>query len=192
MTQSLIALVVVVSALAGVYFLPPGLARCRRDEAREVLCKSNVKSIGLACNMYSNDYSEEWPFSEAGSLASLSLLFPQYLSPRRDFVCPSTDDDANGIGPGVVFKEHQCSYEYLPGKLGVPLGSDAPNDLIVAYDKTPVHHRRSLVSSAAGRNVLFSDGHVAFTVEDAFQRQLMEDRKRYAAYRQRGAERQKR
>jgi len=191
-TQSIIALMVVLSVFAGLYFLPPRLARYRRDEARRALCRSRLKSIGLACMMYSNDYSEEWPFSEAGSLASLSLLVPQYLSPRRNFVCPSTDDDARGMAPGVVLEQHQCSYEYLPGKLGVPLGSDAPNDLIVAYDKTPVHRRGSLVSSAAGRNVLFSDGHVAFTVEDAFQLKLMKDREWYTAYGQREGKGQER
>ena len=184
--QSLIALLVVLSVFAGVYFLLPGPAG-GWDEARKTPCKSRLKSIGLACNMYSNDYGEQWPFSQAGSLASLSLLFPRYLSPRRNFVRPSTDD-ARGIALGVVFKQHQGSHEYLPGKLGAPLGSDAPNDLIVAYDKPPVHHRGSLLSSAAGRNVLFSDGHVAFMGEDVFQRKLMEDRKRYTAHRQRGAE----
>lgn len=150
-TGALLWVIAVGLALAAVYFLLPALASAR-DQAREAVCKHCLKSIGLASSMYQNDHDGEWPFSPDGSLASLSLLFNQYVSPHRYFVCPSTSDDA-------------------------------PGDLLVAYDKTPVHRRKShIIFSREGRNVLFSSGYAAFVLEDDFQPQLQRDIGRYAHY----------
>jgi prepilin-type processing-associated H-X9-DG protein len=129
-------------------------------------------------NMYSNDYGEFYPTMGVDvptvsategrnqrTLASLSLLFPDYHSARKCFWCPSTDDDPSGITVGRSFTPSQCSFAYDSQKgvltnPGVPIMADKPARRNGWNRNSGNHHN-------LGQNVLYYDGHVEWRTNNA-------------------------
>jgi len=161
----------ILAVLAGV--LLPVLARTRERD-RLVRCKSSHKCIGLAMNMYSNDYDEFYPTMGVDvvpisategrnqrTLASLSLLFDQYHSALMCFRCPSTNDDPRGLIVGQSFTPSQCSFAYDSQKgvltnPGVAIMADKPASKNGWSRNSGNHYNQ-------GQHVLFYDGHVEWS-----------------------------
>ena len=95
----LLVVIAIIAILAAILF--PVFARAR-EKARQSSCLSNVKQLGLAVMMYTQDYDERLPlqYHNSGSLPASTLLAPggrsvwyvyiePYLKNREILACPS-------------------------------------------------------------------------------------------------------
>ncbi len=152
------------SALAVLVLIP--VAQKPRETPLRVICKSNLRQIGLACLMYADDNNGFFP-------PHFAALVPVYVDNARIFSCnrnPSRWRDFNGGRATAA----SSSYAYVGG-----LSASAPFEVILAYDRTP-HNR-------AGRYVLFADAHVEWRREKNFQEELALQRAAIEKWRAAGA-----
>ena len=133
--------------------LLPTLSKTR-ESARQVSCKANLKQIGMALLMYSDDNDSYFPKDLE------TLITEEYITTGKVFVCPSTEQMYSG-DPSV-------SYTYIPGLRYVFI---KPAETIIVYEKDSNHPNWV--------NVLFADGHVEGNTAGYFDNQI-EDSKEIA------------
>ncbi|MDR4496448.1 MAG: DUF1559 domain-containing protein [Candidatus Scalindua sp.] len=155
--------------------LLPALGKAR-ESARKTQCTSNLKQIGMGLIMYANENEEAFP-SSATPMADLNLLYPDYVSERKVFRCPSdsgvTVSTNSGISAAAPFLKNQCSYGYdnthtMADDPGAAIASDRPANTIgniPAGTNSPNHGGITQPVNTedvegAGQNVLYIDGHV--------------------------------
>lgn len=165
----LLVVIAIIGILSGI--LLPALGRAR-ESARRTQCASNLKQIGLAINMYSNDNSGAFP-TVSGSAAtteiqSLGQLFDAYITDRKVFKCSSDTGvtDANNLlltvgtatQANTSFTTARCSYGYDDNHTSV----DDPGVAISAdaHGGTGGTAALSNNHTSKGQNVLYLDGHV--------------------------------
>ncbi len=176
----LLVVVAIIGILAAI--LLPALSKAR-ESARKTQCTSNLKQIGLGLIMYGNDNDEAFP-TGATAMTGLNLLYPDYLSERKSFRCPSdnlvTVQTVAGITTADPFDKDECSYGYdnshtMADDPGTALASDRPTNtaanaptagtLAETFDDSPNHGGTvsaidTLDVAGIGQNVLYIDGHV--------------------------------
>jgi prepilin-type N-terminal cleavage/methylation domain-containing protein len=110
---TLVELLVVIAILALLAALLFPVLFSSKAQARASVCSSNLRQIGLAIQMYRDDFGELPP--------RLSTLYPAYITDARLFICPS--DPERGHRDGNEFLESDrylksgVSYDYLPNWL---------------------------------------------------------------------------
>lgn len=145
-----VALVMIAFAAMSAAITFPPVVRAR-EQARRIVCMSNLRQIGLGCKMWAEDHDGEYPSSLA-----LEDLYPKYLS-LNVLVCPSTEDEVTTAEE----TDEKGSYVYVSG---LRADADFPSDTVLIYDRKGNH--------GEGRNVLLVDGHVEWVREDEFSELL--------------------
>ena len=97
----LLVVIAIISILAGILF--PVFSRAR-EQARKSACLSNLKQIGTAAMMYTQDYDERLPMSNFSVGRWYTLLQP-YARSMQVFVCPSSGPIVSSV----------CSYGWNIG-----------------------------------------------------------------------------
>jgi prepilin-type processing-associated H-X9-DG protein len=93
-------------------------------------CDEGLQKIGLALAAWQREHDGKNPTKLEDLIGTKGLTV-------WDLVCPA-----------APYSVDECSYVYRGGDLD----HNAPKEMIIAYDKAPVHKNR--------RNVLFADCHV--------------------------------
>jgi prepilin-type processing-associated H-X9-DG protein len=135
-----------------VAILLPSLNRAR-ETANRVKCASNLRSLGQACLLYSNENQGKLP-PDLGTLAT--YMDGMGMLRGHPFVCPSADSDVPESLVGLPIDQYAAwvvdnsNYVYLGGGKT----SNAGPETILMYEKPEDHLQ--------GLNMLFGDGHVTF------------------------------
>jgi prepilin-type N-terminal cleavage/methylation domain-containing protein/prepilin-type processing-associated H-X9-DG protein len=164
----------IIIILAGI--LLPVLSRAR-ESARRTQCASNLRQIGLGLIMYSDENNGTYPINGATAMSDLNKLYPDYVSERKAFKCPSDNlvtvaENAN-ITAGDAFEKDECSYGYdnkhTPADAaGVTLAGDRPTNSVFnkPADANSPNHGGTVNAAGTpdvagvGQNIVYIDGHV--------------------------------
>jgi len=103
----LLVVAAIITVLAAI--LLPAFASARAL-AQRIVCTSNLRQIGLAVQMYRQDYDELPPH--------LSAINASYVREPRIFICPSDPKGGKHTGnprlEGTLFLPSGVSYDYVP------------------------------------------------------------------------------
>lgn len=138
--------------------LLPSLSRAR-ELAKRAVCASNLRGIGIACQIYANDNAERFP-------ADLAVLVEQNTLTTEQFICPSSGGYAPNVealrGEGLA----RLGLTYIAGQTSA---SDGRNVLV--FESLANHN-------GEGGNVLFVDSHVEFLKPPVYGERIRETYKR--------------
>ena len=170
----LLIVIAIIGILTGI--LLTAISRAR-ESGRRTQCASNLRQIGFGLIMYSNENKETFPNGGATAMNDLNLLYPDYVSERRVFKCPSdnlvTVEGNSNITAGDGFEKDECSYGYdnthsPANDPGVAIIADRPtNDgtNVPTDNRSPNHGGTTRAVDTAdiagdGQNVGYIGGHV--------------------------------
>jgi prepilin-type N-terminal cleavage/methylation domain-containing protein/prepilin-type processing-associated H-X9-DG protein len=172
----LLIVIAIIGILTGI--LLTAISRAR-ESGRRTQCASNLRQISFGLIMYANENKETFPNGGATAMTDLNVLYPDYVSERKVFKCPSdnlvTVEENSNITAGDAFEKDECSYGYdnthSPANgPGVAIIADRPRNAAGATTPTAAtnspNHGGTTGTVAAGddagdgQNVGYIDGHV--------------------------------
>jgi len=153
----LLVVIAIIAILAAILF--PVFARAR-EKARQASCQSNLKQIGLAYQMYAQDYDEMIARNSIGSAMGIvwvPFLLNPYIKNTQIWICPSygTLQATPAVGlPGATNCSCDNTYYRLRAGYGPNYGDTG------RLNPWPVPSGRSLaeVQDPAG-TLLITDSH---------------------------------
>ncbi|MCL5019575.1 MAG: prepilin-type N-terminal cleavage/methylation domain-containing protein [Patescibacteria group bacterium] len=186
----LLVVIAIIAILAAILF--PVFARAK-EKGRQITCASNLKQIGQALIMYTNDNGGLIPpAGRLGSKLQLQDFFiPRYISSYKVFRCPS-DKGASIWKPTYYENSALRAGSVCGSSYQTHFGADYGKDYDLArkpidraakspYDSATLGIARDGVSwhlapkgvepdswnyNKSGENVLFLDGHVKLIIGD--------------------------
>jgi len=175
----LLVVIAIIAILAAILF--PVFARAR-EKARQSSCLSNVKQLGLATQMYAQDYDETLPVAIGGlpdwSLfwSTMELLQP-YVKNTRVSICPSDPIGAVNFTsfPGLgrySYVWNRAAFAYMvpgmpSGAIQTLAGIPAPSETTCFFDGTMVGMALwAEARHSEGVNVSYFDGHAKWNHRD--------------------------
>ncbi len=177
----LLVVIAIIGILASI--LLPALSRAR-ESGRRTECASNLKQIGLGLIMYSNENNEQFPAGATLAMTDLNALYPDYVSERKVFMCPSDNLVTSATNAGITandpFEKDECSYAYdnthsQSSGPGVAITADRPSNTAVNVPQdanSPNHGGTVSPINVAdvpgyGQNVVYIDGHLEWVASPA-------------------------
>jgi len=104
----LLVVIAIIAVLAAILF--PVFAQAR-EKARQTSCASNMRQMGLAVQMYLQDYDERFPLAATAPTPTTFLnwhhLVDPYVKNKQIWVCPSANLPIKNIYGDLV-----CHYGY--------------------------------------------------------------------------------
>ena len=127
----LLVVIAIIAILAAILF--PVFARAR-EAARSSSCLSNLKQIGIATQMYVQDYDSVYlPWGQTIPTCPATILNP-YIKNKNVWVCPSEDN----AGVRAMTDPTVVSYMFNDGLASKPeSGITRPADLVITHDSDP-------------------------------------------------------
>lgn len=109
----LLVVIAIIAIIAAILF--PVFSKAR-EKARQTACLSNLKQVGLATQMYAQDYDENLPHTELGGSSGAPEYFwgdmlQPYLKNWQVLVCPSANSPIQ-FQPGPIAYSEEWSYNY--------------------------------------------------------------------------------
>jgi prepilin-type processing-associated H-X9-DG protein len=152
-----IAPVVGTSALMGSIMLP-SLNRAR-ETANRVKCASNLRQMGQAMLLHSNENRGKYP-DTLGELLKQDITLEVFVCPSHENQVPPQLNGAN-LDAKMAWVNENADYVYL----GAGKTTRSPADQVVIYERFENH-------DSDGINMLYADGHVEFHVMRNVLREL--------------------
>jgi len=181
----LLVVIAIIAILAGM--LLPALSRAR-EESRRAVCKSNLQQIGKAIVNYTTNYNDYMPYVHhmSSSTASpetdanqtwpatgcLALIYPRFLAQVKVFQCPSTEDQPTvytamsmgafhvSFGAAPQWSSYGFDRNVHKSRAGSGHAIMADMDGTGADPNKP---DSNTTNHEGGENVLYFDGHVAWS-----------------------------
>lgn len=165
----LLVVIAIIAILAATLF--PVFAQAR-EKARQTTCISNLKQLGLAGAMYSQDYDETLMISQAGEQRWPQLLTP-YVKSRGFVICPTANygtpvtgtltyqdtikDPAGPTGMNDyyygLYPSYGYNYAYLSPSATCPDAFDTPNAFCTVTPSSGTAHVAAPPCISAGGSV---------------------------------------
>ncbi len=123
----LLVVIAIIAILAAILF--PVFAKAR-EKARQTSCASNLKQMGIAVQMYVQDYDDVLPTRESNAGRWNDIILP-YMKNKQITVCPSSPLTAAGWGYGYNWAG--CSGVPL-ASIGYPPATGSTSDCILFAD----------------------------------------------------------
>lgn len=142
---TIVELLVVISVIAVLLSIITPTLSASRESARRVICLSNLRSLGLAVQMYREDHDGALPYANHLYVIKLGWTEPlDALGPYLDVELPSVDAHGDVVtgqpfrcpsDPGYA-EESGCSYGYIPGAFMGPVVTPEQNEQAIAKQVT--------------------------------------------------------